>query len=243
MAYTGYVRRRYTRRRRTTTTRRPVRRAIVRRRPVRRTRRLPPLTGFPYYSKLVRLRYVEEISLDPVSGGLAYYTFRANSLFDPNLTGSGHQPRGFDQWATLYNHYTVIGAKCSATFLANSTSQVTPGYQGIYLSTSSTDIAAMTTNDVLEGRFNYMNQRSQAPALFWSTNPTVHCRFSAKRFFHRSPLGDNELKASYTANPVEQAYFHIWCTSINGNDPGVRTVKVLIDYLAIMSDPVALGAS
>ena len=41
----------------------------------------------------------------------AEYAFRLNSLFDPNLTGSGHQPRYFDQLTNIYQLYRVY--KCS----------------------------------------------------------------------------------------------------------------------------------
>lgn len=34
-----------------------------------------------------------------------------NSLFDPNRTGVGHQPYGYDQLSALYNRYRVISCK------------------------------------------------------------------------------------------------------------------------------------
>ena len=39
-----------------------------------------------------------------------------NSLFDPDQTGTGHQPYYFDQFAALYNRYTVLGSKLTAEF-------------------------------------------------------------------------------------------------------------------------------
>ena len=39
-----------------------------------------------------------------------------NSLFDPNRTGTGHQPYGFDQLSTFYNRYYVTGSKMTVTF-------------------------------------------------------------------------------------------------------------------------------
>lgn len=36
------------------------------------------------------------------------YTLR-NSIWDPDLTGTGHQPFMRDQWATLYNRYRCYG--------------------------------------------------------------------------------------------------------------------------------------
>lgn len=41
--------------------------------------------------------------------------FRLNSLYDPDFTGSGHQPYGFDQVSSLYKHYQVYGVKVSVT--------------------------------------------------------------------------------------------------------------------------------
>lgn len=38
------------------------------------------------------------------------YVFNLNSVFDPNRTGIGHQPYGFDTMASIYNRYRVIGA-------------------------------------------------------------------------------------------------------------------------------------
>lgn len=59
----------------------------------------------------VCLKYVTRILLNPTSGTADNYQFRMNSLFDPDLTGTGHQPAGYDQIATLYNRWLVT--KCS----------------------------------------------------------------------------------------------------------------------------------
>jgi hypothetical protein len=33
--------------------------------------------------------------------------FRTTAVYDPDYTGTGHQPYGFDQHSRLYNHYIV----------------------------------------------------------------------------------------------------------------------------------------
>lgn len=45
-------------------------------------------------------------------------TMRLNSLFDPDLTGVGHQPYGYDQMAALYNVYKVTRVQVELTFTA-----------------------------------------------------------------------------------------------------------------------------
>ena len=44
---------------------------------------------------------------------------RLNSLFDPNLSGLGHQPRGFDQLMAVYEKYTVVAAKITVCYVSN----------------------------------------------------------------------------------------------------------------------------
>lgn len=42
--------------------------------------------------------------------------FRLNSVYDPDFTGSGHQPYGFDQISPLYRRYMVNQAKFEILF-------------------------------------------------------------------------------------------------------------------------------
>jgi hypothetical protein len=59
----------------------------------------------------VTLPYEEVLLPTTSSGGLYSYQYRGNSAFDPNYTGTGGQPAGFDQWAAFYNEYTVLSSR------------------------------------------------------------------------------------------------------------------------------------
>lgn len=50
--------------------------------------------------------------------GITDIVFRGNSCFDPDFTGVGAQPIGFDVWAGFYRRYRVIGSHI--TVYANS---------------------------------------------------------------------------------------------------------------------------
>lgn len=77
-----------------------------RRRRTRRIRAVNPRT------RLVKLKYAEYFTLDVGVGGLGLgHAFRLNSLYDPNFSGTGHQPMGYDELATYYKNTMVIGAK------------------------------------------------------------------------------------------------------------------------------------
>lgn len=58
----------------------------------------------------VKLVYSEDLIFNQGSGTLGYNVYRGNSLFDPDLTGTGGQPYFFDQWAAFYQNYRVHGS-------------------------------------------------------------------------------------------------------------------------------------
>lgn len=82
--------------------------------PVRISRGLSP---FPN-TKFVRHKYVDSVLFPggAVAGASANYVFRANSMYDPDYTGSGHQPLFRDEMAAQYSYYTVISSYIKVTF-------------------------------------------------------------------------------------------------------------------------------
>ncbi len=66
-----------------------------------------------------KLRYSETATFTTGALGVVGtgQLWRLNSLFDPNQTGVGHQPYGFDQLAAMYAKYLVRGAKWVITVM------------------------------------------------------------------------------------------------------------------------------
>lgn len=66
---------------------------------------------------LTKLRYSELFQMSFTGFAVpASYQFKVNDIFDPNYTGSGHQPLFHDQFALLYNKVRVTGCKYRFTF-------------------------------------------------------------------------------------------------------------------------------
>jgi len=51
------------------------------------------------------------------AGSVGSYVYAGNNLFDPNTTGAGGQPQGYDQWTAFYQRYRVRSCKIVATFI------------------------------------------------------------------------------------------------------------------------------
>ncbi len=56
------------------------------------------------------LAYADYFSINPTTGAPATYVFSCNGLYDPNITGTGHQPHGFDQLMQNYKNYQVLSS-------------------------------------------------------------------------------------------------------------------------------------
>lgn len=187
----------------------------------------------------VRMKYCENaISLNPTVSGAASYVFSANGLYDPNISGVGHQPSGFDEMMTMYDHYTVIGAKITCTFVNTDTTYT----QQVAIvardsATPNSDIresieAGTCVHSVLSPDGN--DRATQT--LVYNLNPN--------KFLGRSkPLSDPDLKGNVAANPTEQVYFHIMADPGNSNDSSIVGATVLIEYTAILHEPKEVGLS
>lgn len=97
---------------------RRAKRSTYRKRAPTLAKRRPP---FFLYNSLVqpklrtKLVYCDTIELAP-DNGMDNHLFRINSIFDPDYTGTGHQPAFHDQWSPLYSNYRVTGFKYSVKF-------------------------------------------------------------------------------------------------------------------------------
>lgn len=233
-------------RRRSKTPRKRVRRRLSFSRPKRRVpRRIRITGGFPR-KKALRLLYTQSIALAPSSQGtIAYHDFNANGLWDPDYTGAGSQPRGFDQWIALYDHYTVIGSRCTVEYVDGfSGGSFVPSWFGIQLldSHSLPSAASSSPMAIAEARSGI---RGHAITLPYAGGRRA--RFSrscsVRKFFGKSKgsvVGASELRGTSTTNPSELAVFRVWAgiPDIAGTAvPATVNLTVRISFVVVMTEP------
>lgn len=214
-----------------------------RRQRIKYSKRSLPLAGNPR-CKLVKLRYAETIAINAPIGGVGSYVFRANDLYDPNYTGTGHQPLGFDQLMQYYNHFTVIGSKCTVMFTPSSgVGGLTPGLLGVALSDGGVTVSGYAnTNHLLEGRQTGMKTMWLGDPASMGSRRSVVKTFSHNKFFCR-PSTNTEFKGNVGGSPQETAFYEVFVASVNSNDPASMILTVVIDYIALMSEPRDLPQS
>lgn len=192
------------------------------------------------FSRTVRLRYNEYVTFNP-AGNIATYIFSANSLYDPNTTGTGHQPFMYDKMADNYNHYLVLGSKITVTFWTEDAAGIYGAIAGIKLSDDMAIAPTGGVQTVIEHGPKYSTWKFLRTNANDNHNPvTVSKTFSAKKFFGLKDVKDNrgEMGAAINTNPMETAYFVLFASHPDqATDLPVIHANVTIDYIANFNEP------
>lgn len=191
-------------------------------------------TGFPKMLKMTH-KYVEtNIQLNyTAAGSVSFYRFSANNMFDPNITGTGHQPSYFDTLAGLYDHYTVIGSRITLKINPGSfTSLIGPAVGVIYIDDNATS-SLTRLHAVAE-------QASCGPVqVFGGSNDHNNLIFrrtwSAVKAFGPNPLANDKLVGTTGGSPTEQQYF-VFAYETNDLSGATIYLNVTIEYIAIWNE-------
>lgn len=188
-----------------------------------------------------KLRYCEELfEIDSTAGIITNYVFSANGLYDPNITGAGHQPVGWDQLIAMYDHAVVIGAKITVTFRNSDATYA--NFVGIRMSDTATGLSDMTQaiengaciTKLLE---NNGNNGSVITTLSYRVNPNKYLGIS-------KPMSSDRIRNSSSSNPTDQCYFHVMSAALNTSvNPDIISCQAVIEYDVVFIEPKALATS
>lgn len=150
------------------------------------------------------LTYHEAGAVSGSGGAVGTYVFSTCGLYDPNITGTGHQPSGFDQIMLFYEHYFVNRAEIVVTF-HNVSTTIAPM---AVLSVCGSATPITSVNQLME---DGSSVRTQLAVSTVSGNmKTLRLSCNIARFGGVTDLADSsEYQGSIAANPVEQSYFHL----------------------------------
>lgn len=192
---------------------------------------------FPSDTQIVKLRYADSIQLDAGVGTPNAYVFRANSLFDPDYTGVGHQPLGYDEWGAFYQKYCVLGSRI--TVIVNTDSNSVGVNQLVSVKCSDTvglhdypqtaiedpNTATRVLNGVYNGKSGLI---------------TLRKNYSCKNHFNLVDPMDSEQNVNHGSNPADPVFFVVTAWDLDGVDPPNLHCTVIIDYIAKFSEPTRL---
>lgn len=200
--------------------------------------------------------YFEQDQITLTGAAFADYSYQLTSIFDPNTTGTGHQPRGRDTWALLYGYYRV--RKVFGNVIASIVGVTDTSAGPAQLVGTALSVYSGGGNSVE----NIIEDPSAAGYLFnqWgvlartgnsATNANYARSFSfdleaTRPYLFNSAAGAEQfdLNTAFGASPSGfNQYFTIYSGSQSGVDNVDVQFTIQLNYVVEMLDPLPQGAS
>lgn len=165
---------------------------------------------------ITKMKYAETIFIN--ASGPQAYRWRLNGLYDPNYSGTGHQPHGYDTLSTIYNRYRVIKASYNITGVDQS---------GQYIV-----ICSLPANEQVNA-LSLSEMRENPRARFITQAPQAHLKtlkgsISIPSLVGRNKaqyMADDRYQAQVGSDPSEMALLNVYVQRL---DEGTNTLNVPI---------------
>lgn len=182
---------------------------------------------------ICKQKYGTFVTTSSLSG---QYIFNLNSCFDPDRTGIGHQPMGYDQLAGLYNKYRVISCGWRVQLPLSS------GANAYSVGCLPSNDASIVWNDFGEmtevSRTKYITQNSGAPAATLSGKINLATLVGKTKSQYMS---DDTFAANVLTSPSEVMLLYLQTFSTGtGLATGGINLQVLLEFTVEYFDPKRL---
>jgi len=205
---------------------------------------------FPASARVRLIYHEDDLNMTmPGSGAAINYVYSCNGCFDPNVTGTGIQPTGFDQMCLFYDQYTVIGSEIEVYFSPQSPAMCCLSLKDD--ATPDTSAAKIIGNGLLRKAL-YTGQSAARPQANSTCNvrvPPLSLQCDVAAILGRPPglniINDVNLFGTASANPVEQEYYHVsaWQFAADGTTAHDVDFVVTIVYDVVFWEPKRLANS
>jgi hypothetical protein len=158
---------------------------------------------------MATLRYCEYAAPNPGAGAFSRTVYTCNNAYDPNYTGVGHQPLGFDQLAAMYSHYTVMHSVITATM--NVVAADAPSVQGILVSDQNDHAGPWPV--VCEQGYKQVTFQMVGPATS-ALNP-LRIGWNLKENMNIKDPSNPSVCAPVSASPTDVQYYIVFIQAVD----------------------------
>jgi len=156
-------------------------------------------------------------------GAMQFYHFRATSFYDPDFSGIGHQPLGFDQLAALHERYIVTGIKYKITFTTRSTTN--NGLCGV--SVNDKEVPTTTFRNLMEqgqGEYQVITVGPTSTMTRTFTGYINPAKVMGQTYQEYITDGNNQ--AATNDNPVDNVWFTLFTSDAAGGTGPTLDIQV-----------------
>ena len=190
------------------------------------------IPGFRALNYRTKLTYYDVATISTGAGSAGTRVYSSNGLYDPDITGTGHQPMPFDQLMLSFEHYVTTKALMVVNFKNTSTTNT----MSVAISANASSTPQTAYGQLCENGVLVRDRLGMYP--YADSVKTLSFPIDVGRFGDVRTLIDNpNYEGSVSANPTEQSYFHISCWNPDTVSSTDCICEIYITYTAIFREP------
>jgi len=191
--------------------------------------------SFPRENKVI-MKYLDLQSFTGTVSIANDRVYNLNSIFDPYLTGTGHQPQGYDQWANFYARYRVDACKAIVKYSCDTSSFGT----NITILGNNSSSAIIDPSVGAESPLAFTKVYAKGgPATIISHRYNLADLNGVTRSVYET---DDRYQSQFGASPTEVLCLHVLTTDLNLESKAMAYTIELV-YEVTLFDPIQLTLS
>lgn len=182
----------------------------------------------------VSFHYSDRIALNPSAlGAVAQFIFRLNSVHDPDFSGVGHQPVGYDQLSPIFERYQVYKVDFQFVFANRSTTDnQRVGYRVSDTSTTDTNPNVNIENGNCE--WDIVGTVNAQPKKFTGS---IYIN-DVHGITYKQYMSNDDYGAAFGSNPVEEAYIVVWGDGLGDDTDPIDVAVHLVYHTKLMGNKI-----
>jgi hypothetical protein len=186
------------------------------------------------------LVYEDNRVLNAGAGSISAFAVKANGLYDPNSSGIGHQPNGYDQMGIFYNRYVVMKSKLKITAYPTATDTTFSIIGSCLLPTTT---LATDLQELLEQAVT-VYKPFKNHSLYGQAETVVQTCDVGKHYGISNVAANPDLTATFTSDPSRLLTYNIFTTAADFTaDAGSFLVRIRVEYEVLFSDRINVPES
>lgn len=180
--------------------------------------------------------YNEEYNLANLGGVVGYsdIVYRANSLYDPNLTGGGYTVAGHAAWGYIYQKYYVYASSIEVTVINDDDE---PLGVSVFAQVGSTAVT-----DFMQARNSPGGRNMLLSSQGGQDRGTIKLYNRAQKIVDKRTRDDFDYHATFGSNPTSGWFWHVFTRKETG-ETQVGKMMIRVIYYTMLYKPHILPQS
>lgn len=186
-------------------------------------------TGAPARREVLAYHSTANLT-EPAAYTGTYYTFRLNSIYDPDFTGSGSTYLGYASKSNLYGAYRVISTRVRVRFFGNTAGAAVVG---LMFGANSTFASNANTWPIQPNSCNKILCGNTGTSHSIVTFDLTHKMSKLSGVTEREFLTDMDFRSDFGSSPLKAVYVTLWIQGQSAASASINyelTLSSLVEF-------------